>query len=227
MLTLLFFVLKIILGLLVFVLSYFGLALLLSVIPVNRKYKNTKDGIPIYIASNGIHTDFILPMVHDLKNWWELLDSKDFGDDKSALKYVAFGWGDRGFYLDLPSWDDMTLKAAVNAVILPGPSLMHVKTYTKLQKYTDFECLYLNKKQYRDLCNYIVFYFEMKNGQVEIVNPRPGNYEANENFYYAKDAYHAINTCNYWVNRGLRKIGIRTCVWSPLDKGIFYQLRRI
>lgn len=50
-----------VLFLIVFVLLYLGLAWLLSRIPV-RAEKNTQPDISIYLKSNGVHTDLVMPV---------------------------------------------------------------------------------------------------------------------------------------------------------------------
>ena len=37
----------------------------------------------------------------------------------------------------------------------------------------------------------------------------------------ANKKYHVFNTCNNWVNRGLKKTGIRTAVWTAGAFGLF------
>jgi len=152
---------------------------------------------------------------------------KNFGIKKEEINHIAFGWGDRGFYLDIPTWADLTVKVAFNAIIIPSPTLMHVKAYDVLPKdLKEVEKLSITSNQFEKLCNYISKYFKRDQNQKTIFLEGKG-YSPKDIFYEANGKYHFINTCNYWVNRGLRITGIRTAIWSPFDKGIFYQLKKV
>ena len=44
-------------------------------------------------------------------------------------RYVAFGWGDRGFYLETPTWDDLKYSTVLKALFWHSPAVMHVSFY--------------------------------------------------------------------------------------------------
>ncbi|MEL6866110.1 MAG: TIGR02117 family protein [Bacteroidota bacterium] len=205
---------------------YFLLMILGMIIPVNRRFQNEQNGIMIFLHSNGVHTDFILPAVNHLFDWRNIVNPADFEIPMDMKSFVGIGWGDRGFYLDTPTWAELKLKTALTAALVPSPTVMHITSYLDLPNSARFlEALYLDQKQYETLCNYILQYFRLKNDQVDLI-PDVG-YTCNDNFYTANGAYHAFNTCNFWINRGLNISGVRTALWSPFDRGIFYQLGKI
>ena len=112
-------------------------------------------------------------------------------------------------------------------MLVPSPSLMHVTSYDILpdSKVRLVE-LVISSNQFKRLCDYIMDSFQCtNNGDVQLLINK--GYTPTANFYEAKGAYTAINTCNYWINKGLHLIGVRTSVWSPSYKGIFYHLDRI
>ena len=39
-------------------------------------------------------------------------------------RYVAIGWGDRGFYVDTPTWADLKLSTLCNALFVPSESVL-------------------------------------------------------------------------------------------------------
>lgn len=217
---------KVILAALAIILTYTLLTLLGTVIPVNTSYRNMIDGVEIAISSNGVHTDFILPTANELFDWRGIVNEKDYGMPLSAESFLGIGWGDRGFYLDTPTWAELKAKTAIVAVMIPSPTLMHVTAHeAPPQDSKFFVRLFLSHEQYLALCGYILGFFEKENDDVKLI-PDVG-YTPNDNFYHAIGAYHAFNTCNFWVNKGLIKAGVRTALWSPLDRGIFFQLEKI
>ena len=98
-------ILKIILGLAVFLLLYALIIFITSIIPVNKnKSLKTHNNIPVYILSNGVHTDIVLPLNNSIKNWSTSISYLDTKAQDSTRNLIAFGWGDKGFYLDTPTW---------------------------------------------------------------------------------------------------------------------------
>src|SRR6185437_6355456 len=102
-------------------------AWLLSQVVVNRDFKQTSDGITIYVKSNGVHTDIIVPAKTELIDWKVKLNPKDF--QKGELNYVAFGFGDKGFYLNTPTWADLKYPPAYNGLFLLRRSAIHINQY--------------------------------------------------------------------------------------------------
>lgn len=218
---------KIILGFLTLALFYFSMAFLLSWLPKHRHFKNSDGGFEVYVVSNGVHADFVLPMDKLPSEWLEDINIGDFGFSKDELNFMGFGWGHRGFYLDTPSWAELKLSTAVTALFVPSPTLMHLKAFDQIpseNKY--FEKLTLTSTQFSNLCNHIWDSFSKDHNNTITLLPNKG-YTTNDNFYDACGSYHMFNTCNFWVNNGLRKAGVRTSIWTPVDRGVFYQLRKI
>ena len=218
---------KFILGFLAFVFLYFSMAFLLSWLPKHRHYKNSDNGIEVYVISNGVHTDFVLPADQLPDEWlWEI-NFDDFEFSKNQLTYMGFGWGDRGFYLDTPTWAELKFSTAFNALFIPSPTLMHIKAFDKIpSENKNFEKLTLTSCQFSKLCHHIWDSFSKNKNNTITLLPNKG-YTPNDNFYYARGSYHMFNTCNFWVNNGLRKAGVRTSIWTPVDRGVFYQLKKI
>ncbi|MEL6636626.1 MAG: TIGR02117 family protein [Bacteroidota bacterium] len=217
------FVLLGILGLIVFFLLF---VLLGTLIPVNRKSRQSNNGVAVYLKSDGIHADFILPTINHLYDWSKIITSGDYQTPLSQQSFLGIGWGDRGFYLDIPTWGDLTPKIVCKALCIPSPTVVHVISYAQPpNSFKYFRKLILSEAQYLALCEYIQSYFRTDEGaQVQLV-PDVG-YTPDDNFYLAERPYHVFHTCNYWVNRGLKRIGIRTSLWSPSPHGIFLHLKK-
>ena len=111
-------------------LLYLVAALILGLIPVNRHFREHDDGMLVYLLSNGIHSDIVLPL-HSGDIFWD-----DFFRDSESIqkipgvKYIAFGWGNRLFYLNTPEWNDLTPSIAVNALFIKTEPAMHVTFYS-------------------------------------------------------------------------------------------------
>jgi uncharacterized protein (TIGR02117 family) len=212
-----------VLSVLFLVLLYLVVAVLFTVIPSNMFSMQPEKGIAIYIKSNGVHTDLVLPTENNFYNWNEKILLEDFAPDTVDYQWTAFGWGDKGFYLDTPNWADLKISTAINAMIPPSPTAMHVSlygNYIKENKLT--KKIILTEEQYLILCQYVFNSFQKdKDGKFILIK----NYHysgANDNFYEAEGDYHLFNTCNNWANSALKTTGVKTALWAPFDKCIFY-----
>ena len=72
---------------------------------------------------------------------------------------------------------------------------------------------------------YIENTFEL-NTDDKIIEIHASGYSINDRFYLAKGSFNFIHTCNNWVNEGLKAAKVKTAIWSPMDKGVLYQVRR-
>ncbi len=215
---------KVVLGVVIFIGSYLLLAFLLGILPVNRQFHNVQDGVTIYLSSNGVHTDIVVPVETPQYNWREVFPDSDFRAQIAQAPYLGIGWGDKGFYLETPTWAELKPSVAFRAAFIPSPTAMHV-TYHLEEPVPGEKCrrVKISRDQYQNLIEYIENSFQ-RNGDNIILIPDKG-YEDTDNFYEAKGAYNMIKTCNMWVVGGLKRIGVRTAFWSPFDRGLLYQLR--
>ncbi len=217
---------KILLGIFIFFATYFLFALVLGLLPVNARFLPANSGVTIFVLSNGVHTDIVVPTVSEEIDWRESIDPGLFPTDVRQAPYLGIGWGDKGFYLETPTWAELKPSVAFRAAFLPSPTAMHV-TYHLQTPQVDEKChsIRISREQYRQLIDYIQHSFQRPNGAPLLIEGR--GYGPTDNFYEAIGAYNMIKTCNMWVVGGLKKIGVRTAVWSPFDKAIFFQLRSL
>lgn len=214
------------LALLAFGLLYALAVWILGAIPVNSGYQPATTGIDIMITSNGVHTDFYLPTKTPEKNWSSFAPLQTTPSYLANARYVLVGWGDRGFFLDTPTWDDLTVGAALSAVLLPTSSVMHVY-YCHDMAPPDEQAvqLRLSSDEYQRFVVYIESGFRLDAaGKPMLIRDR--TYADNDVFYEGTGSYHLFNTCNNWASRALDAAGVTTPVWSPFDGAIFSHLPR-
>jgi hypothetical protein len=112
---------------------YFLAAVVLSAIPVNNKPMGGGD-ITIFLLTNGTHSDLAVPVAHPVKDWRNEIRFEHTKSKDTSYQYIAFGWGDKAFYLETPSWSDLKFKTAFNAVFGLGPSAIHATFFRSLQE---------------------------------------------------------------------------------------------
>jgi len=194
-----------------FVILYLLTAWICSNIATNPKKEFTDKHKPIYVASNGVHTAIIIPV--------ENIDTKLKLNPNT--KYVAFGWGDKGFFLNTPTWGDLTFSTAVNAVFLKSPTAMHVTEYKKTA--SDWKKIMINDYQLISIEKNILDTFQLKEDK-GFIKIEGYTYGTNDTFYEANGNYTCLNTCNTWTNDILKKAEIKTAIWTPFDSGILKHL---
>ena len=99
---------------------------------------------------------------------------------------------------------------------------MHVTNHR--YKLDNWRSISICETQLNLLNQYIINSFSKgSEGQIVII-PNSG-YTNQDEFYEANGNYNLINTCNSWVNRGLKTSKIKTSIWSPFDKGVLFHIR--
>ena len=87
--------------------AYLLAAMLGSLIAVNRGWVEPDQGVTIYLADNGIHTDIIMPARLGNLDWGPLVPKRDFAAAEPDAAWVAFGSGEERVYLETPRWRDI------------------------------------------------------------------------------------------------------------------------
>lgn len=210
-------------ALLLLLFSYLVLAVVLGLWPVNRDFRSSPDGVDIYVASNGVHTDLILPRVVLDIDWRQRLPQAMLHAQPAAQAYLAFGWGERRFYLDTPTWQDLRATTALRALTGLNQTVLHVEAMAQPTSNASSRHLRISAAQYRDLVSYIVanLAVDEHGGAVAIAE---AHYNDHDSFFEANGRYSLFMTCNEWARRGLTSAGIRGPLWSPFDWALLYQL---
>ena len=213
-------ILKILVAFILLISLYFITAIGLSKITINSDFKQCdKDAITIYILTNGVHTDLVLPIRNNIKDWSSFVNPLDTKSGCLNANYVAFGWGDKGFYLETPTWIDLKFKTAFNAAFFLSTTAMHVCFYNGLKEGESCKKICINKNSYIILVDYIYNSFALNQNTPVLI--KGASYGSNDLFYNAIGTYSFLNTCNTWANAGLKSSNLKACFWTPFDKDIF------
>jgi uncharacterized protein (TIGR02117 family) len=204
-------------------LSFF-FALLLGVVPRNSGWHEAERGVTIFVRTNGVHTWLMLPKVTPAMDWRPLVPGEHLKDPRwGGGDHVAFGYGNRTFYLETPTWGDLTMKNAFLAAFGQGRTLIHADHDHDPQPNDYQRPLVLRPDEYRRLVAYIRASFELDRQGRSI--PLIGRgYGGSDMFYEAIGPYSAVYTCNEWTGRALSAAGVRTGVWTPLSQSIMWRL---
>ena len=204
-------IVKWIIAIILIPIAYILVSLVLTFIPINNEEEYSGKNGSIYLNTNGVHLNIVIPK--------DQLDSKLL-DGLRYFKndnYFSFGWGDKKFYLNTPTWGDLTFNNAYRALFLKSPTLIHLTRYSTI--YGDWVEIKVNQNQLNKINQYIykTFYFNSLNKKILLNNK---GYSYNDDFYEAQGSYSCFRTSNSWVNSGLKESDIKACLWTPYDFGL-------
>lgn len=211
---------KIFLVLFGFIILYLIAVFSLSKITVNQE-PNTKPEVEVYILTNGVHTDIVMPTKNDQIDWSQQVKFENTKVADSTYKYIAMGWGDKGFYLETPEWSDLKVSVALKAASGLSNTAIHATYYKNLKEGDDCKKMMISKEQYDRLIQYISESFK-KDASGNFLNIKTNAiYGKTDAFYEANGSYSLFHTCNTWANNGLKASGQKCCFWTATDSGIF------
>lgn len=206
-----------VLGLLL--LLYVSATLIGGLIPVNRQWQPTPEPVvAAYLSSSAVHVNFVFPIEHDFIDWRALFPLTRFPEADSSFTHIAIGYGDLEFFYRTATWDDLTAGAVAEALLWPTRPALHVEYLREVPNgLLRYQPLPLDTVEYQRLIDYV--YTTVADERALRSDPR-GGYLATDNFFPVPGRYHGFNTCNNWLNRGLKRAGVKTGVWSPTVWGI-------
>jgi len=201
-------ILKWVLYFLLIPISYMVISLILTYITVNKAELNTINTKDVYLNTNGVHLNIII-YINELSI--ELKKDLEFTQDQ---KYFSFGWGDKNFYLNTPTWKDLTFGNAFKALFFKTSTLIHLTKYKQIRK--SWTKVTLSEQELKKLNQFISKSFQKDVSGKKIILPNSG-YSRNDDFYKANGSYSCFKTSNTWVNSAFKKSDLKSSFWTPFD----------
>ncbi|MDX2361285.1 MAG: TIGR02117 family protein [Crocinitomicaceae bacterium] len=202
-----------------FLMFYVTVSIYGAVIPVGEI--NKEGDICIYVQSNGIHTDICMPTETEEMNWLEFIPADDYNGD--SYEYVSIGWGDKGFFLNTPTWAELKVSTALNAAFLPSTTAMHVWYDEEPEIGETCKKVWISKLAYKHMVFFVKNSFRLKDGKVDLISN--SGYTDHDNFYEAYHSYHLFRTCNRWTNNALKSANVKTGIFALFPDGILSHLQ--
>jgi uncharacterized protein (TIGR02117 family) len=187
----------------------------LSRIPTGAGYE--RGLIPVFLISNGWHADLAMPARAAGIDWPRYLPPEDFQAADPMAAYIAFGWGDRDFYLETPRFSDLSAGTALKAVMGSGRAVLHVSYLHQPEAGPGTSALFISEAAYVRLALAIRQQFQSDGTGKSIVIPGQG-YGAADAFYEAKGSYSLVRTCNAWMGERLIEADLPSGRWAPLAR---------
>jgi len=193
-------------------LLYIGIAHLLTFFPT-KNVTLLDQNRSIYIFYSQLHTDIIINIDSLDKKWQEKLPKHMI----QSKGYLSFGWGDKEFYLNTPTWDDLKVTSALKALFINSPSVVYVKYYRDISYFQELKEVKLSFEQLKDLENSIFKSFDFKHKNYK-------GYGRDDMFYSSPYQYNIFTTCNTWTGEQLREANISVSHWTPFSYNVINSL---
>jgi uncharacterized protein (TIGR02117 family) len=210
---------RVLLALLAVPLAYLLAAHAGSLLPVNSGWEEPAEGTTVYLRSNGIHVDLVMPARAQGLEWASVLPRGDVREAPAAVRWYGFGAGERRVYLETPRWGDLTARTAW-AALTGGERVLHVDQTA--DPGIELRAIRLRPEEYRRLWAAIRAEFDGPPRRID----HPG-YGPDDAFYEARGKASAIHTCNQWVADKLRLAGVKTSAWTPFAHGLMWRYRPV
>ena len=207
---------------LAFIICYISIALTTMSISVGENL-NKDENVTIFMKTDGIHTDFVFPVTDASIDWRRVFSPEDTKGKNSKLEYISVGWGDQGFFLNTPEWSDLKVSTAVKACFYMSKSAVHINYMKDLgQVKANYVQFKISKLKYHRLYRFVLKTLKRNSmQQAECIAGR--GYWETDAFYEAKGVYGLFNTCNSWINKGLKSADLPACFWAPFNNGIYHK----
>ena len=182
---------------------YVTIALIFTFFPMKNVTNIGKEKI-IYISYSQLHSDIIIDIT-TLDNKWKKKLPPHLLHKQG---YLSFGWGDKEFYLNTPTWDDLKIDSALKALFTNSPSVVYIKYHQKISYLAEIKEVKLSTEQLKNLEKGIFKSIDFKNQNYK-------GYGQNDIFYSSPYQYNIFMTCNTWTGDRLRESNVSMPYWTP------------
>lgn len=179
----------------------------------------------VYVSGDALHTNFFVPVRTPAFDWNQHLALAEIGQNVPAsYRYLQFGWGDRIFYVETPSWAKISVLSALRSLVLQNPAALFVKGHSAVPHYPNetLKCVRLSEGNYLKLMHFIEASFQTNQGKTLRIGT---GQDGDSSFYAANGRYSSLKTCNSWIADGLRTADVNTPLWGGTAPAVMRQLK--
>jgi len=185
----------------------------------------------VFVVSHGYHAGIIVPRaaLAEAASRRGLIALGTFATRFAGFDRLEIGWGDEGFYREVPTVQSLTVALALRALFRSGnPSVLHVVGVGADPRatfpYSDLVRLDLGQAGFARLADKLDASFARGEDGLP-VELGPGLYGTSL-FFRANGAFHLFNVCNHWLAGLLDAAGVPTApVPATLPYGLLLDLK--
>jgi uncharacterized protein (TIGR02117 family) len=196
---------------------YFAAALMGSLIPANSEWREPRDGVPIFVETNGVHVSLIVPMAAAGEDLSDLIRPEHLTNRDLYGTHAMIGWGHGRVYRNARTWGDVKSGDIGSAIVGSDYTTLHVYHLIDPQPLAHRKRFMVSRAQFRAIIQDMRATFRLGKDVQSIAYPAYGP----DNLFYDSHGYYtALNTCNEWTAGILRRAGVRIGWWTPMPGGV-------
>lgn len=209
------------LGVIAICAAYVGAAIMAATLLARGSNAPAEAGEPlIFVCATPFHAEILLPVEDGAADWREVFPDL-LPEEIPAGAMLAFGWGDLGFFRDVPEWTDLTFSSAVAA--LSGLNEVAMRVSVVMPPSPSAECrpLHVDKAARSRLAQHILSTFARGDGGGVLRHDGGSRFTG---FFAAHGRYSPFRTCNQWVADAMAEAGLPHAPFAPFSFGVLWPL---
>lgn len=192
-------------------------ALIGSHIPANNDWTPAREGIDIFVETNGVHVSLIVPITSAGEDLSDLIRPDQLDNPSLFGTHAMIGWGHGGVYRHAETWADVKSGDIASGVIGSDDTTLHVYHLIHPQESKNRKKFRVSRTQYHMVIDQIRATFRLDAKHKSTAYPA---YGPDNIFYDSVGHYSALNTCNTWTGTILKNAGVRVGMWTPMPGGV-------
>ncbi len=196
---------------------YMFAALAGSHIPANDDWQQPREGVDIFVETNGVHVSLIVPVGAVGEDLGDLIRPDQLSNPMLYGTHVMVGWGHGGVYRNAETWGDVKSGDIASAIVGSASTILHVYHLTNPTPLPHRKMLRVSDAQYRSIVAQVRGMFRLDAKGHSVAYPA---YGSDNLFYDSTGHYNAFNTCNTWTGSVLKRAGVRIGLWTPMPGGV-------
>lgn len=179
------------------------------------------EAVTIYVASNGFHTDIVVPVIGSGKDWRGLLAASPITRNRIAgARWIALGWGSEAAYTRLGKLTDLTPAIILKALAFDR-SVVHVVPLGAVGSGSGVRRIRVSEPGYKRLVQALESSFDLdRSGRPLLLDGATHGY--GDSFFRGQGRFSLFRGCNVWVGEALRSAGVRVGIWTPFAQSLMW-----
>ena len=196
---------------------YMAAALVGSHIAANGDWRSPREGVDIFVESNGVHVSLILPMAAAGEDLSDVIRPDQLADRSLYGTHAMIGWGHGAVYRNAKTWGDVKGRDVLSAIFGSNDTILHVYHLVDPRPLPYRKRLRVSVDEYHLIVSQVRSKFQLDANQLSVAHLA---YGPDNLFYDSSGHYDALFTCNTWVGDVLKNAGVQVGIWTPLAGGV-------
>lgn len=206
---------------LLLLLAYVLASVAFALFPASGRPQQMKGGEPVlYVCASLAHTDILLPIRDPLIDWRALFPD-NVPDGLPSDAYLAIGWGDLAFYRETPTWADVKVSVALEALLGGHATAFRVVAVNPPTAGGECRSIKVDQAGRQAVIDHVVSKLVRDAAGRPLMQPGSRWPIA---YYLTEGRYGLFHTCNQWAASALAAAGLPHARFAPFSFSVMWPL---